>query len=259
MNMRTSSRLEDRSSSAAPYPVVLSAQNLVKRYGSLRALDTVSFHVRDGEAVGVVGPNGAGKTTLFGALAGTFPVNEGTITFDGTPITYSSSSERNLLGIARTYQVPRPFLGMTVFENVLVAARAGGSARTSEATDHAADVLERTGLMPLANKPAAATGLLDRKRLEVARAMATRPRVILLDEIGGGLTEAELLQLIALIDSLKSSGMTIVWIEHILHALLKVVTRLVCMAEGRVLAEGDPQEVMKDPEVRRAYLGSDPE
>jgi branched-chain amino acid transport system ATP-binding protein len=113
--------------------------------------------------------------------------------------------------------------------------------------------------MGLANTPAAATGLLDRKRLEVARAIATRPRVILLDEIGGGLTEGELLELIALIDGLKASGMTIVWIEHILHALLKVVTRLVCMAEGRVLAEGDPKEVMKHPDVMRAYLGSDPE
>lgn len=259
MNMQTPSQLADKASNAAPDPILLSAQGLVKRYGSLRALDTVSFQVRDREAVGVVGPNGAGKTTLFGALAGTFPVNEGAITFNGTPITYASASERNLLGIARTYQVPRPFLGMTVFENILVAARAGGNAHMSEAADHAADVLERTGLMPLANKPAAATGLLDRKRLEVARAIATRPQVILLDEIGGGLTEAELLQLIALIDSLKASGMTIVWIEHILHALLKVVTRLVCMAEGRVLAEGDPQDVMKDPEVRRAYLGSDPE
>ena len=257
--MRTPSEPADKASNAALDPVVLSGQNLVKHFGSLRALDSVSFHVRRGEAVGVVGPNGAGKTTLFGVLAGTSPVNAGTITFDGTPITFASSSERNLLGIARTYQVPRPFLGMTVFENILVAARAGGGARGSEATDHAADVLERTGLMPLANKPAAATGLLDRKRLEVARAIATRPRVVLLDEIGGGLTEAELMQLIALIDSLKASGMTIVWIEHILHALLKVVTRLVCMAEGRVLAEGDPQEVMKDPEVRRAYLGSDPE
>jgi branched-chain amino acid transport system ATP-binding protein len=238
---------------------VLSASGLVKRYGSLLALDHVSFHVRDGEAVGVVGPNGAGKTTLFGALAGTFPVTEGRIVFDGDDITYASAQARNTLGIARTYQVPRPFPGMTVFENVLVAARAGGGASASEATDMAADIIERSGLSRLANKPAAATGLLDRKRLEVARAIATRPRVILLDEIGGGLTEGELHELIALIDGLKASGMTIVWIEHILHALLKVVTRLVCMAEGRVLAEGDPQEVMKDPEVRRAYLGSDPE
>lgn len=240
-------------------PVALEGRGLVKRYGSLRALDDVSFQVREGEAVGVVGPNGAGKTTLFGALAGTFPVNEGDIRFDDTPITYMSAEDRCAMGIARTYQVPRPFLGMTVFENVLVAARAGGACADGTATDWTADVLTRTGLMPLANTPAAATGLLDRKRLEVARALATQPKVILLDEIGGGLTEAELLQLIALIDSLKQSGMTIVWIEHILHALLKVVERLVCMAEGRVLAEGDPQDVMQNADVRSAYLGSDPE
>jgi branched-chain amino acid transport system ATP-binding protein len=260
MNMHATPVLEAKAPDNPTAPIVLSAQNLVKRYGSLRALDRVSFHVRSGEAVGIVGPNGAGKTTLFGALAGTFSVNEGSIDFGGAPITHASAEARNTLGIARTYQVPRPFLGMTVFENMLVAARAGGAAGSAaEATDLAADVLDRTGLMPLANKVAAATGLLDRKRLELARAIATRPRVILLDEIGGGLTEAELMQLIALIDSLKAGGMTIVWIEHILHALLKVVTRLVCMAEGRVLAEGDPQEVMKDPAVRRAYLGSDPE
>jgi branched-chain amino acid transport system ATP-binding protein len=245
--------------------VALCAEGLVKRYGSLMALNDVSFHVNHGEAVGVVGPNGAGKTTLFGALAGTFPVNKGHIKFGQTDITYHSAQSRNALGIARTYQVPRPFLGMTVFENVLVAARAGGAtvsggaASAAEATDLAADILDRTGLMALANKPAAATGLLDRKRLEVARAIATRPKVILLDEIGGGLTEAELMQLIALIESLKAQGMTIVWIEHILHALLHVVTRLVCMAEGAVLAEGKPNEVMTDPAVRRAYLGSDPE
>lgn len=239
--------------------LALSALGLVKRYGNLKALDNVSFHVSEGEAVGVVGPNGAGKTTLFGALAGTFPVNEGRIDFGGTDITYDSAEARNAQGIARTYQVPRPFLDMTVFENVLVAARAGGGANAAEATDLAADILDRTGLMPLANKPAATTGLLDRKRLELARAIATQPKVILLDEIGGGLTEGELMQLIALIESLKASGMTIVWIEHILHALLHVVTRLVCMAEGAVLAEGDPKDVMQDPAVRSAYLGSDPE
>lgn len=239
--------------------VALAGNGLVKRYGSLRALDDVSFQVHNGEAVGVVGPNGAGKTTLFGALAGTFPINEGDIQFNNAPITFASAEARCAMGIARTYQVPRPFLGMTVFENVLVAARAGGGCNLSSASDLTADILEQTGLLQLANTPAAATGLLDRKRLEVARALATKPKVILLDEIGGGLTEAELLQLIDLIQNLKASGMTIVWIEHILHALLKVIDRLVCMAEGRVLAEGDPQDVMKDPAVRSAYLGSEPE
>jgi len=240
-------------------PPSLEAKGLVKRYGSLKALDDVSFVVSRGEAVGIVGPNGAGKTTLFGALAGTFPVNQGEIRFDGRPITFESAEARCAMGIARTYQVPRPFIDMTVFENVLVAARAGGGQTKAEAAEFATHILDRTGLIALANTPAAATGLLDRKRLEVARAMATAPEVILLDEIGGGLTEAELVQLIALIDTLKADGLAIVWIEHILHALLKVIDRLVCMAEGRVLAQGDPHEVMQDPAVRSAYLGSDPE
>ncbi len=251
------SKVQKKAQSAKP--IALEGRGLVKRYGSLRALDNVDFHVHAQEVVGVVGPNGAGKTTLFGALAGTYPVNGGQIHFDGAPITYLASQQRCALGIARTYQVPRPFLGMTVFENILVAARAGGDCSKTEAVDVAASILDQTGLMALADIPAAATGLLDRKRLEVARALATRPKVILLDEIGGGLTEAELLQLIDLISDLKASGMTIVWIEHILHALLKVIDRLVCMAEGRVLAEGDPKDVMKDPAVRSAYLGSEPE
>jgi branched-chain amino acid transport system ATP-binding protein len=129
----------------------------------------------------------------------------------------------------------------------------------AKATAAAADILRRTGLLALANRPAAALGLLDRKRLEVARALATQPDVILLDEIGGGLTEAELVALVDLIRDLQAGGLTVVWIEHILHALLRVVTRLVCMAEGRVLAQGDPRDVMAHPEVQRAYLGSSPE
>lgn len=249
----------DSGSFVSAQPPVLEAQGLVKRFGSLRALDNVSFQVAPGEVVGVVGPNGAGKTTLFAALAGTFPISEGRITYEGAPITYTSAEARSHLGIARTYQVPRPFLGMTVFENILVAAQASGGVSRAEVSDHVARILNQTGLMPLANTPAAATGLLDRKRLEVARAMATRPKVILLDEIGGGLTEAELVQLIELISGLKDQGMTIVWIEHILHALLQVIERLVCMAEGRVLAEGDPTQVMQNEAVRSAYLGSAPE
>jgi branched-chain amino acid transport system ATP-binding protein len=163
------------------------------------------------------------------------------------------------MGLARTHQVPRPFLGMTVFENVYVAAMSGAGLPTGKAAARGADILDRTGLRAHANRPAAALGLLDRKRLEVARALATGPDVILLDEIGGGLTEAELGELVDLIKALQAGGMTVVWIEHILHALLRVVTRLVCMAEGRVLAEGDPREVMAHPDVQRAYLGSSPE
>lgn len=238
---------------------ILRATGVNKSYGALKVLFDVDFHVMPGEAVGIVGPNGAGKTTLFGALAGSFPVTSGAIHLAGQNLSGTSAAERCRLGLARTHQVPRPFLGMTVFENVHVAARSGAGLDEVRATVEAADILRRTGLLALANRPAAALGLLDRKRLEVARALATRPNVILLDEIGGGLTEAELVALVDLIRDLQAGGLTVVWIEHILHALLRVVTRLVCMAEGRVLAQGDPRDVMAHPEVQRAYLGSSPE
>ena len=238
---------------------MLRASGVNKSYGALKVLFDVDFHAMPGEAVGIVGPNGAGKTTLFGALAGSFPVSSGSIHLAGENLSGTSAAERCRLGLARTHQVPRPFLGMSVFENVHVAARSGAGMDQATATDEAAEILRRTGLLALANRSAASLGLLERKRLEVARALATRPSVILLDEIGGGLTEAELGALIDLIRSLQADGMTVVWIEHILHALLRVVTRLVCMAEGRILAQGDPRDVMAHPQVQRAYLGSSPE
>lgn len=238
---------------------ILRARGLHKSYGALKVLHDVDLDVFPGEALGIVGPNGAGKTTLFGALAGSFPLTSGHIAFAGHDLTGTRAPDRCRLGIGRSHQVPRPFLGMSVFENVHVAARAGAGLGEAEATGRAAEVLRRTGLGPLANRPAAALGLLDRKRLEVARALATGPQLILLDEIGGGLTEAELGQLVDLIQSLQDGGITIVWIEHILHALLRVVTRLICMAEGRILAEGDPRDVMANADVQRAYLGSSPE
>lgn len=238
---------------------MIRARGVNKSYGALRVLHDIDLHVLPGEALGIVGPNGAGKTTLFGALAGSFPVTSGQISFTGHDLTGTRAPDRCRLGIARTHQVPRPFLGVSVFENVHVAARSGAGLDDASATARAAEMLHRTGLGALANRPAAALGLLDRKRLEVARALATGPKLILLDEIGGGLTEAELIELIELISSLRADGLTIVWIEHILHALLRVVTRLVCMAEGRILAEGDPRDVMAHPDVQRAYLGSIPE
>jgi branched-chain amino acid transport system ATP-binding protein len=238
---------------------LLHAKGISKSFGAFRVLHDVDFHVMPGEAVGIVGPNGAGKTTLFGALAGTFPITSGNIRLGGQDLSNTRAAERCRLGLARTFQVPRPFGGLSVFENIMVAARSGRGRLATDATASAVEVMRRTGLSAHANRPAGALGLLDRKRLEVARAMATGPQVILLDEIGGGLTEAELDELISLVCAIQSDGTTVVWIEHIMHALLRVVTRLVCMAEGRVLADGDPHDVMAHPEVQRAYLGSSPE
>jgi branched-chain amino acid transport system ATP-binding protein len=236
-------------------PPVLACAGIDKRFGALKVLKSVDFAVSSGEAVGIVGPNGAGKTTLFGVLAGAIPPSGGSVRYGGIDLTGTGAAARCRSGIARTHQVPRPFLGMSVFENALTAAQFGAGLSGRAAADCAAEALERTALLHHANRPAAALGLLDRKRLELARALATGPRVILLDEIGGGLTEAELKLLVALIGQLKADGLTIVWIEHILHALLKVIDRLVCMSAGTVIAEGHPDAVMADPEVRRAYLG----
>lgn len=235
--------------------ILLDARGITKHFGALQVLHGVDLQVRRGEALGVVGPNGAGKTTLFGVLAGTLPASQGRVAFEGRDIGAWDTAQRCRAGIARTYQVPRPFLGMTVADNVLVAAQHGAGLRAAAATAAVRDALQRTGLAPWAERPAATLGLLDRKRLELARALATQPKLLLLDEIGGGLTEAELLQLVALVGGLHSQGMTLVWIEHVLHALLKVVGRLVCMDTGAVLAQGDPAAVMVDPRVMKAYLG----
>jgi branched-chain amino acid transport system ATP-binding protein len=236
--------------------LMLEGKQIDKSFGAFQVLDDVDFRAWPGEAVGIVGPNGAGKTTLFGVFAGAFPPTHGSIRLDGADITNMSAAARNRAGIGRTHQVPRPFLDMTVFENVLVAATNGGRCSGSAAEDCAAQTLETCGLLDDANRQASALGLLDRKRLELARALATCPRILLLDEIGGGLTEAELRLLIDLIGTLKADGLTIVWIEHILHALLKIIDRLVCMNAGAVIADGVPRDVMENREVMRAYLGS---
>jgi branched-chain amino acid transport system ATP-binding protein len=218
-------------------------------------LDGVAFEARAGRAVGIVGPNGAGKTTLLDVLAGAQRPNGGTVAFRGHDVTGLGAAARSALGIGRTHQVPRPFIGMTVFENVLVGATTGGGLRGGEASDRTLEVLEATGLLGLSNRRAATLGLLDRKRLEMARALATNPVVLLLDEIAGALTEHETNDLVESIQELRRGGLTIVWIEHVVHALVRVAERLICMAEGRVIAEGEPQAVMNDPAVIDAYLG----
>ena len=235
--------------------ILLAGTGLAKHFGPLQVLHGVDIHIRRGEALGVVGPNGAGKTTLFGVLAGTLPASAGRVVFDGHDVGAQDAAAGGRAGRARTHHVARPFLGLFVRGKVLVAAPPGAGLRGAAALDGARDALDRSGLATLAARPAGTLGLLDRKRLELARALATRPRLLLLDEIGGGLTEAELLQLVSLIGALRADGLTLVWIEHVLHALLRVIDRLVCMESGSVLAEGRPLDVMADPRVVAAYLG----
>ena len=234
---------------------MLAAVEIRKQFGALAALDGVNFTVSAGEAVGIVGPNGAGKTTLLNVLAGTLAPSSGRVTFREHDVTSAGASRRSRLGIARAHQVPRPFGGMTVFENCFVGATTGGGLRRRHAYDRCLEVLELCGLAELGNRRAETLGLLGRKRLELARALATNPVVLLLDEIGAGLTDAEAAELVAMIKQLRGAGIAIVWIEHIVHVLVQVVERLVCMDTGRVIADGEPAAVMRDARVVDAYLG----
>src|SRR6185295_12146185 len=237
-------------------PVSLIASGISKRFNAFLAVDHVDFELVGGEAVGIVGPNGAGKTTLLNLLSGACVPSTGTVSFCGADVTRLDAAGRCRRGIARSHQVPRPFSGMTVFENAFVAASAGGQLEGQRAYQSCIESLELCGILRLANRPAEALGLLDRKRLELARALATGPQVLLLDEIGGGLTDAEANELVQIIRELRRRGIAIVWIEHIVHVLVQIVGRLVCMDAGRIIADGRPEAVMGDAAVIDAYFGS---
>jgi branched-chain amino acid transport system ATP-binding protein len=235
--------------------VILKLDNLSRSFGSLKAVDGVGLEIAPGEALGIIGPNGAGKSTLFNLITGLLRPDGGTIHFDGSDITQAPPRRRCIAGIGRSFQIPHPFENLTVFENLLVAAIHGRRQREADVVDACGDVLQRTGLIAFANRRAGALNLLGRKRLELARALASGPRLLLLDEIAGGLTEAECAELVTLIKDIKQSGVTIVWIEHIVHALLAVVSRLVVLNFGRKIVEGEPRAVMASDEVRQIYMG----
>ncbi len=235
--------------------VLLELNEVSKSYGALKAVDTVSLTVADGEALAVIGPNGAGKTTLFNLITGDVAPTGGRMLFDGTDMTAMPPHTRSRLGIGRSYQIPHPFANMSVFENLLVGAIFGGGITERESYKRCSDVLKLTGLYDKANVPARTLTLLQRKRLEMARALATDPKLLLLDEIAGGLTEYECGELVKTIKEIHARGTTIVWIEHIVHALVSVASRLLVMNFGQLLAQGDPHEVMGDARVREIYMG----
>jgi len=236
-------------------PPILALDKISKRFGAIVIADELDLALAPGEALGIIGPNGAGKTTLFGIMTGTLAPDAGQVLFEGGDITRASPSRRCRMGIARSFQIPQPFGDMTVFENLVVAAAFGAGRSEREAYGPCMDILGQCGLAAVANRRAGSLTLLDRKRLELARALATNPRVLLLDEVAGGLTEPECATLVALIKQLRESGLSIIWIEHVVHALIAAIDRLVVLHGGRFIAEGDPQSVIRSPEVADIYLG----
>jgi branched-chain amino acid transport system ATP-binding protein len=234
---------------------ILTLEKISKRFGAVVIATDIDLALGEGEALGVIGPNGAGKTTLFGIATGTIAPDSGRVVFAGRDITPLTPERRCRMGIARSFQIPQPFSGMTVFENVVVAAAFGGGRREGDVYADCVAVLAQCGLDDKANRQAGALTLIDRKRLELARALATRPRVLLLDEVAGGLTEHECAALVALIKEVRTTGVSIVWIEHVVHALLATVDRLVVLHGGGFIAEGDPHAVIRSPAVREIYMG----
>ena len=234
---------------------VLRLVNLNKSFGALVVADSVTMDVMRDEALGIIGPNGAGKSTLFNLIAGNITADSGSIEFNGADVTSTPTMQRTKAGIGRTFQIPQPFENMTVFENLLAAAAFGQDRPEAQLVDECAEILEKTGLLTQANLPAGKLSLLERKRLELSRALATRPKLLLLDEIAGGLTEAECQSLVGTIRDIHARGVTIVWIEHVLHALTSVVERLVVLDFGRIIASGAPNKVIMMDEVREIYLG----
>jgi branched-chain amino acid transport system ATP-binding protein len=234
---------------------LLDVDHVSKSFGALKVTDDVSLALQTGTALGIIGPNGAGKTTLFNLISGNLQPQTGRIRFEGRDITSAPPEARCAAGIGRTYQVPHPFGRMSVFENVLVGATFGTGRHENDASEMACQILRRTGLARQADKLAGALPLLDRKRLELARALATEPRLLLLDEIAGGLTEHEVAELIEVIRGIRAEGVSMIWIEHIVHALMAVVDELVVLDFGRIVMRGAPADVMASEEVQAIYLG----
>ena len=226
-----------------------------RRFGGLSVLDNLDLRVGAGEIVGIIGPNGAGKTTLFNVIGGVLPPSSGKLVYAGKDVTRTKVWDRCRLGIGRTYQIPKPFSKMSVFENVLAAAVHGGRLSVHDAKERAESVLRQTGLLHRAALDAEQLSLLDLKRLELAKALAQKPRLLLLDEIAGGLTEAECDVLLEIVREAHAQDTTVVWIEHVIQALRRIATRMAVLYEGGIIADDTPDVVLNDERVRTVYLG----
>ncbi|MGJ4949664.1 ABC transporter ATP-binding protein [Bradyrhizobium sp. HKCCYLS20291] len=233
---------------------MLRVEGLCKNFGVIRVADDLAFELARGECLGVIGPNGAGKSSVLNLIVGLLKPDAGTITLDGRDITNEPPHRRARLGIGRAFQIPQPFPHLSVYENVLVAATYGGGLHGAAATGWAMEVLGRTSLAGKANRVAGALPLIDRKRLEFAKALASKPRLILLDEIAAGLTEPEVERLIDIIAGVKTDH-AMIWIEHIPHALRAVADRILVLNFGRKVLDGPPAEVMESRTVKEIYMG----
>ena len=234
---------------------MLELTGLSRRFGGLTVIDDLALRVAQGEIVGILGPNGAGKSTLFNLIGGNLAPNAGRVAFTGRDVTRMRVWDRCRLGIGRTFQIPKPFIHMSTFENVLVAAVHGGRLPLRRAKSRAVEVLERTGLAHRRSVAAGALTLLDLKRLELAKALALAPQLLLLDEIAGGLSEVECDDLLAIVRDVHAGGVTVVWIEHVVLALRRLASRIDVLNGGRFIASGPPDDVLADPRVREVYLG----
>jgi branched-chain amino acid transport system ATP-binding protein len=236
---------------------ILVIDKLTKWFGNLAAVNDLSFNVQQGEILGMMGPNGAGKTTVFNLITGVNSPTAGKVTYQGRDVTHLSAPHRCRIGIGRTYQIPRPFENMTVLENLLVGAEYGGRLKAKEARALCTEILDFTGLSAKKDLFAGKLMLLDRKRLELARGLSTKPSLLLIDEVAAGLTEGEVERLLEIVKAIQRKGVTIVWVEHILMMMNKGVDRLLVINSGQSLMCGDPRECMESKEVQEVYLGTE--
>jgi branched-chain amino acid transport system ATP-binding protein len=236
-------------------PPILALQKICKRFGAVVVAHEIDLALAEGEALGIIGPNGAGKSTLFAIASGSVRPDRGSVVLAGVDITRFPPERRCRMGIGRSFQIPRPFHGMSVFENLVVAAAFGGDRSERAVYPRCVELLEHCALADKANRTAGSLTLLDRKRLELARALASGPRVLLLDEVAGGLTEPECAALVELIRETRRRGVSIIWIEHVVHALIALVDRLVVLHGGSFIAQGEPRTVIRSSAVREIYMG----
>jgi branched-chain amino acid transport system ATP-binding protein len=234
--------------------LIIRVNEVVKQFGGLRAVNSVSFDVKQNEILGIIGPNGAGKTTLFNLISGSLPVTSGTVEFNGEDITSKKPYVICKKGIGRTYQVVKPFGGISVLENVMVGAF-NNTTSAKEAREFAMEILKKVGLDKKKDQIGKSLTIADKKRLEVAKALATRPKLLLLDEVMAGLNPTEVQEIIPVISSIRDSGVTIIIIEHIMEVIMTLSDRIVVIHHGEKIAEGTPNEIANNEEVIKAYFG----